>query len=161
MKAVWTVYFDSPKSPAPGKFLLLNGDYELGKTAIAHVAVPSDVQPSYAPEGRSLVVATIVGDAADSLNLNNAEAVETRAREEIRRWFPDCENWRTLDVQHINAALPLMGQERICYSQDQSMRMELSLAETTWRMQVCKGPSTQPKKQPMRSLGEFRIEGNY
>lgn len=109
MRAVWTVYFDSPRSPAPGKFLLLNGDYELGKTAIAHMAVPSDVQPSYAPEGRSLVVATIVGDAADSLNLNNAEAVESRARKEIEQWFPDTKNWKTLDVQHINAALPSHG----------------------------------------------------
>ena len=109
MRMVWTVYFDSPRSPAPGKFLLLNGDYQLGKTAIAHMAVPSDVQPSYAPEGRSLVVATIVGDAADSLNLNNAEAVESRARKEIEQWFPDCKNWKTLDVQHINAALPSHG----------------------------------------------------
>ena len=106
MRMVWTVYFDSPRSPAPGKFLLLNGDYQIGKTAIAHMAVPSDVQPSYAPEGRSLVVATIVGDAADSLNLNNAEAVESRARKEIEQWFPDCKNWKTLDVQHIKAALP-------------------------------------------------------
>ena len=109
MRMVWTVYFDSPRSPAPGKFLLLNGDYQLGKTAIAHMAVPSDVQPSYAPEGRSLVVATIVGDAADSLNLNNAEAVESRARKEIEQWFPDCKNWKTLDVQQINAALPSHG----------------------------------------------------
>ena len=106
MRGVWTVYFDSPRSPVPGKFLLLNGDYEVGKTAIAHMAVPSDVQPSYAPEGRSLVVATIVGDAAASLNLSNAEAVESRARREIEQWFPDCENWKTLDVQHISAALP-------------------------------------------------------
>ena len=109
MRGVWTVYFDSPRSPFPGKFLLLNGDYEIGKNAIAHMAVPSDVQPSYAPEGRSLVVATIVGDAADSLNLSNGKEIESRARKEIEQWFPDCENWNTLDVQYISAALPSHG----------------------------------------------------
>ena len=106
MREVWTVYFDSARSPVPGKFLLLNGEYEVGKTAIAHLAVPSDVQPSYAPEGRSLVVVTIVGDAADSLQLNSAEEVELRARTEIEEWFPDCKDWKTLDVQRISAALP-------------------------------------------------------
>ena len=108
-RSVWTVHMRAPASPAPGGYLILNGDYSFGSSLIAHVAVPSDVQPSYSPGSEALVTATIVGDAADALGLDEASQIESRAREELRSWFPASADWSTLDVQEIRRALPERG----------------------------------------------------
>ena len=43
--------------------LVLNGE---GDGPIHHLSVPSDVQPTYAPPGQSLISITVLGDPAQS-----------------------------------------------------------------------------------------------
>lgn len=108
-RTVWTVHFDAARSPVPGGYLVLNGDYQLGETAIAHLAVPSDVQPNYAPHGRSLVTVTVVGDAAEALGIFDRESLLARVRTELASWFPQSAHWAALAVQKTTAALPARG----------------------------------------------------
>ena len=107
---VWTLHFDAPKSPFTSNHIMLNGDVKTQNQLIAHIAVPSDVQPSYAPDGRSLVTVTIVGETAEALGLTNAEEVLDVATKELRSWFgPDVDGWKNLAIQHIEHALPEVG----------------------------------------------------
>tara|TARA_B110000305_G_scaffold237905_1_gene302186 strand:- start:1474 stop:2715 length:1242 start_codon:yes stop_codon:yes gene_type:complete len=110
---VWTLHFDAEQSPLNSRHVLLNGDVKINDGLIAHLAVPSDVQPEYAPAGRSLVTVTVVGERADSLGLKEAAEIEEAVRNEVKLWFPDTSlNWRLLAVQHIEHALPEVGSER-------------------------------------------------
>ena len=107
---VWTLHFDAPKSPFTSNHIMLNGDVKTQNQLIAHIAVPSDVQPSYAPDGRSLVTVTIVGETAEALGLTSAEEVLDVATKELRSWFgPDVDGWKNLAIQHIEHALPEVG----------------------------------------------------
>lgn len=106
-RSVWTLYFDAPRSPIPGGYLVLNGDYALGMNLIAHLAVPSDIQPSYAAAGRSLVAVTVVGDAALAMGLVDAEDVANRVRSELAAWFPQSSQWGLLAARKISSALPV------------------------------------------------------
>ncbi len=91
--SVTTLYLGTDRSPAPGKLLLLNGSREGN---ILHVCVPSDISPSYAPPGRSLVAVTALGEAG-----------EGPLRDELGTWFgPDVQDWETLSLQTIHHALP-------------------------------------------------------
>lgn len=104
---VWTLHFDAEKSPLQSKHILLNGDVKVKQQLIAHVAVPSDIQPSYAPAGRSLVTVTIVGSNADTLGFTSDEQILLQAKKELFSWFGEQTNqWRCLEVQHIRHALP-------------------------------------------------------
>jgi phytoene dehydrogenase-like protein len=110
---VWTLHFDAEQSPLNSQHVLLNGDVKISDGLIAHLAVPSDVQPEYAPAGRSLVTITVVGERADSLGFTSAVKVEDAVRKEVEVWFPNISlNWRLLAVQHIEHALPEVGSER-------------------------------------------------
>ena len=110
---VWTLHFDAEQSPLNSQHVLLNGDVKINDGLIAHLAVPSDVQPEYAPAGRSLVTITVVGERADSLGFTSAVKVEDAVRKEVEVWFPNISlNWRLLAVQHIEHALPEVGSER-------------------------------------------------
>lgn len=107
---VWTLHFDASKSPFSSNHIMLNGDVKTRNQLIAHIAVPSDVQPSYAPEGRSLVTVTIVGETAEALGLSSGEEVLDVATKELRSWFgPDVDGWKNLAIQHIEHALPEVG----------------------------------------------------
>ena len=107
---VWTLHFDAPTSPFTSNHIMLNGDVKLHNQLIAHIAVPSDVQPSYAPDGRSLVTVTIVGETADSLGLTDPHQVLDVATKELRSWFgSEVDAWQNLATQHIEHALPEVG----------------------------------------------------
>ena len=122
---VWTLHFDAEQSPLNSQHVLLNGDVKINDGLIAHLAVPSDVQPGYAPAGRSLVTITVVGGRADSLGLKTAPEIEKAVRKEAKLWFPDTSlNWQLLAIQHIEHALPEVGSERPLLATPQSQGFE-------------------------------------
>ena len=106
-RGVWTLYFSAPKSPLKENYIMLNSSISLADNLISHLAVPSDIQPSYAPTGKSLIAVTVVEDAAKKRGLTHSDEVESAVLQELKNWFPEeIRTWQTLDVQHINSALP-------------------------------------------------------
>ena len=106
-RSVWTVYFSAPKSPLKQKFIMLNSEINTQNKLISHIAVPSDIQPSYAPVGKSLISVTIVGEHAEQKGINSEQKIANSAIEELTEWFgEEVGGWDLLDVQHITAALP-------------------------------------------------------
>ena len=95
--------FAAPASPIPGGLLHLRGDGpQTGP--VVHVSVPSDVQPSLAPAGQALVVATCVGVSAES-----DEELEAAVRHQLRDWYGGAvDSWRLLRLERIPDALPLL-----------------------------------------------------
>lgn len=93
------LWYDAPASPRPGGALVLDGD---GTGPVNNVAVMSDVAPSYAPAGRSLVNASLSGVAPD-----HDDALDARARGQLKGWFgPQVDAWRRLRVDRIHHAQP-------------------------------------------------------
>lgn len=106
-KHVWTVYFSAPKSPLTSNHIMLNSEIKNVKNIISYISVPSDVQPSYSPDDRSLVCVTVVGDKCEALGLFNEEQVKDKVTEELLEWFGDStSDWSLIEVQHIANALP-------------------------------------------------------
>lgn len=107
---VWTLHFDAEASPLKSNHILLNAGVKSKNGLIAHLAVPSDVQPNYAPKGRSLVTITVVGERAEAKGLSDASVLEAAVRQELAEWYPVASKaWRLLAVQHIQHALPEIG----------------------------------------------------
>ena len=106
-RGVWTIHFAAPKSPLKGKYIMLNSTLKSARGLISHLAVPSDIQPNYAPSNQSLVTVTVVEEDAKKQGLSTIEAVKDSVIQELLRWFPEqVKDWRVLDVQYIEAALP-------------------------------------------------------
>ncbi len=99
------IYFEAPAGTVlPGPWLLLNG--EKGGP-ILHGCFPSQVQPSYAPAGRHLFAATLIGSAEPDL-----EAVRTQMAD----WFGEAaRTWSHLRTIRIPHALPLRETLRPCF----------------------------------------------
>jgi phytoene dehydrogenase-like protein len=69
---------------------------------VNHLCVPSAVAPSYAPPGRALASASVVGVPSGS-----AAELERAARAQLRGWFgAEVESWRLLRIDRIPRALP-------------------------------------------------------
>jgi len=100
-RATTCVYFAAPGPPIDEPILLLNGE---GPAAgpINSLCVPSQVSPTYAPGGQSLVSAAVLGDPPESDD-DLVDAVRRHARE----WFgPSVGDWRLLRVCRVRHALP-------------------------------------------------------
>jgi len=92
--AVTCVYYDAPSTPIPGPWLVVNGE----GGPINNLCVPSEAAPSYAPPGRALVSATILG--AGDPDLGQVEG-------QLRGWFgSSVADWRHLRTYRIPRALP-------------------------------------------------------
>ncbi|MHC4839298.1 MAG: NAD(P)/FAD-dependent oxidoreductase [Planctomycetota bacterium] len=72
--------FDAPRSPVQERLLVLNG-HGIGSGPVNHLAVPSEVQPSYAPVGRSLVSASVVHGAWPADRVADDALLERDVRE--------------------------------------------------------------------------------
>ena len=97
--SVTCLYYAAEKPPVSEPILILNGD---GHGRVNHVTIPSNVCPSYAPEGSSLICVSVLGTPFDS----EAEADQI-VRAELELWFKgQASNWRYLRGYAINDALP-------------------------------------------------------
>lgn len=92
------LYFWKNGSPPLRKpLLVLNGDESDGP--VNNMFFPSAVAPSYAPAGKTLISATIVGD---ELSQSNGE-LETAVRSQMSRWYGKDEvaSWKYLKTYRI------------------------------------------------------------
>jgi hypothetical protein len=102
-----TLYYDADPQTltrlARRGVLVLDGD---GNGPVNHLAVPSDVCPSYAPPGRALVACNVIDPAAlDSLASD--EALDHAVRRQMLDWFgPGAQTWTRLGIYRIRHALP-------------------------------------------------------
>ena len=93
------VYFDAPESDLTGRWLILS---KAGEGPINELAIPSSVAEGYAPEGRSLVSVSAIGEQARRPDL--ADAVVRQ----LSDWFGEekVNHWKHLDTVIVERALP-------------------------------------------------------
>ncbi|WP_030442895.1 FAD-dependent oxidoreductase [Actinoplanes subtropicus] len=98
MHGLTTFYFGADRAPLDEPTVLLDGDR---REIIANTAVVSNAAPEYAPSGRSLIAATVVGVSAPS------SASEAVIRVELARMYGrPTGSWQLLKVASIPEALP-------------------------------------------------------
>ena len=92
-------YFAADQSPAPNRLLTLHTD---DASLVHNLCVPSDVAPTYAPEGQSLISVSTQGEVPAS----EKELVEG-IRQELVGWYGEpVRKWRHLKTYRIPCALP-------------------------------------------------------
>lgn len=107
---VLTMYYAAEKSPLKESMLFLNGD---DKGPINHLAVISDVAPSYAPPGATLISATILDK---HLHLSD-ENIRRAAEEQLNRWFgSQVFKWKLLKIFRISNAHPSAYPDRMWHT---------------------------------------------
>ena len=98
MHGLTTFYFGADRAPIDEPILLLDGDR---REIIANTVVMSNAAPEYAPGGKSLIAATVVGVSAPS------SASEQVIRVELARIYgAPTDDWELLNVVTIPQALP-------------------------------------------------------
>ncbi len=98
-RSVCALSFDAPEPPLAGAWLALDGE---SRGPVNNLCVPSEVCAGYAPPGRALVSASVLGDP----RVDDAE-LEHGVREQLREWFGSAvRDWRLLAVHRVRHALP-------------------------------------------------------
>lgn len=98
--SVRCIYFAADKPPLAAPILLLNGS---GQGLINNVAIPSLVNPQYAPAGRHLISVSVI----EPTNHLTDEQLLMQVRSELRHWFKkEVRYWEHLRTYTIPYALP-------------------------------------------------------
>ena len=93
------LYFAAERSRQHHPYLMLDGD---GIGPVNNVAIPSCVSPAYAPTGRSLIAAVVLGH-----HQTDSEGLVDRVRDQLRPWFGgETHGWIHLATYRIQHALP-------------------------------------------------------
>jgi phytoene dehydrogenase-like protein len=96
---VHCLYFAASEPPLRDKLLVINGD---GDGLINNLSVVSNVAPSYAPRGQSLVVVTVL-----HASIEDPETLEKDIRQELACWYgKKTRTWRLLKSFYIAHGLP-------------------------------------------------------
>lgn len=103
-------YYAAEKSPLNAPILFLNGE---DKGPVNHLAVLSDVAPSYAPAGASLISATIL----DKYMHMSDEELNIAAMKQLSSWFgSQVSKWKLLKIFRILNAHPAIYPDRFWHS---------------------------------------------
>jgi phytoene dehydrogenase-like protein len=95
-------YFSAEHSPLKEKMLALNPNRA---SMIHNLCVPSDIAPSYAPAGKSLISVSTHG-----FDLYDKDELAKNIKRELVTWFgQEVETWQHLRTYHIPQALPSFG----------------------------------------------------
>ena len=95
-----TLYFAAKKPPIAEPTIMLDG---VGDGPVLHMCVPSNVQPSYAPAGQSLVSVSVLGLPSEG----DDELLVARVCDQLAGWFGDeVTAWRHLRTYRIPYAQP-------------------------------------------------------
>jgi len=99
-RGVTCLYFDAAETPLAEPTLVLNGE---GRGPVNNLCFPSAVAPSYAPEGRTLISVTVLGNPEQ-----NDQQLETAVRAQLTEWFGSrASSWHHLRTYRILHALPM------------------------------------------------------
>jgi phytoene dehydrogenase-like protein len=104
--SVACLWFSAVHSPLSTSAIVLNGDGPDGPHGgpVNNLAVMSNVSPAYAPEGRSLVAASVL-EGLDGLD--DDAGLETGVRAQLGRWLgPGVAEWLLLRTDRITHAQP-------------------------------------------------------
>lgn len=93
------IYFAADRSPVDEPILVLDGD---GRGPVNHLAVPSMTTSSYAPPGRHLISASVVGQPT----LSDANLLDAVRRQMVEWFGAPASDWQHLRTYHIPHALP-------------------------------------------------------
>lgn len=94
-----TIYYGADRSELGEPILLLKGS---GDGPVNHVCFPSDVQPSYAPQGAALASVSVIGVA----DLEDRE-LDRAVRKQLKGWMSEAvDRWQLLRIDRIQRALP-------------------------------------------------------
>jgi phytoene dehydrogenase-like protein len=92
------IYYDAAESPVEEGILILDGE---GRGPVVNFTPMSRVSSTYAPAGRELLSATILGDAIER------PEVRVEARLQLREWFgPVVDEWEEIAAYRIPVGLP-------------------------------------------------------
>jgi len=96
-----TISYAAPDAPITTRHLALKAPDDPGP--VNQVCVPSVVAPSYAPAGRHLVSATIIGTPGE-----DDAALDRAARAQLNEWFgaSTVARWQCLTVSRVPFSLP-------------------------------------------------------
>lgn len=95
-----TLYFLADSPPYPEPILVLDGD---GTGPVNNLAVLSNVQPTYAPPGRALISASVIGGGIER---KDSELVAA-ALHQLNSWFgPQVSRWEHIQTVSVPNALP-------------------------------------------------------
>lgn len=93
------LYFTADRPPFSHSMLVLNGD---GTGPIINFTVPGRVSPGYAPRGKTLMAAVVIG----KINTDEGE-LRKKVTGQLREWFgPVVDQWHHLRTYNIKKALP-------------------------------------------------------
>jgi phytoene dehydrogenase-like protein len=98
-RGVTCLHFAADRPPFTEPFVVLDA---AGEGPVHHLAVMSNVAPSYAPSGAALITATVIG-----MPDPGGPALEPAARDQMETWFGrPAQGWRLLRIERIPHAAP-------------------------------------------------------
>jgi protoporphyrinogen oxidase len=94
-------YFTAKEPPVKEPMLVLSGST---RGPINNLAVLNVVQPNYAPEGKSLISATIIGNPS-----RDEKTLRRMVVGQLKRWFGlIVQEWRMIQLYRVENALPVI-----------------------------------------------------